>query len=235
MIFFIPYGTKERVRRVTFPYINVGLVVLNILFFLYESYLIAMGGEELLAAFINQFAAVPYEVTHGSPLEIGLITSMFLHAGLLHIVGNMIYLLPFGDNIEDRIGHLRYLVFYLLCGVVAAAGFSLLNPDSTTPLLGASGAVAGVLGGYIALHPTASVRGLMIIVLFITRMDLPALVFIGYWFILQLFSTALTLSESSDQGGGVAYSAHVIGFIAGLILMPLMTLGKTSKSEARDD
>jgi membrane associated rhomboid family serine protease len=232
MLFFIPYGTKEKAGRMTFPYINVGLVALNILVFIYEIYLLSVGGIDLLSAFTGQYAAIPSTITDGTPLETGLLTSMFLHAGLLHILGNMIYLLPFGDNIEDRIGHFKYLIFYLLCGVAATAGFSLLNPDTTTPLLGASGAIAGVLGGYLALHPRGVVKGFLVIVILFTRLDLPALVFIGYWFILQIFSSAVSLNTTSSEAGGVAYSAHIIGFFTGLLLMPLLMLISPSRRES---
>jgi membrane associated rhomboid family serine protease len=242
MLFFIPYGTKETAKRLTFPYVNVSLVVINIAIFVYEVYLLATGGSALLGAFTNEYAAIPYEITHGSPFETGLITSMFLHGGLLHIAGNMIYLLPFGDNLEERFGHFKYLLFYLLCGVIATAGFSLLNPDLTAPLLGASGAIAGVLGGYIALHPKGTVKGLLVIVVLLTRLDLPAIIFIGYWLVLQLFSSFASFgssASSSDEVGNVAYSAHLIGFLAGLILMPLFVLwsrrGQARPSEEDDD
>lgn len=234
MLFFIPYGTREKTGRLTFPYVNVGLVILNVLVFIYEVYLVAIGGPALLSAFTSEYAAVPNTITDGTPLEAGLLTSMFLHAGLLHIVGNMIYLLPFGDNIEDRLGHFKYLLFYLLCGVAATAGFALLNPDTTTPLLGASGAIAGVLGGYLALHPRGVVKGFLVIVVLLTRLDLPAIAFIGYWFVLQLFSSMASFSQNTNEVGGVAYSAHIIGFITGLLLMPVLLLGSPARSKGPD-
>ena len=224
-MFFIPYSTRENLRRLTYPYVNVGIVVLNILIFVFQIYLFAVGGEALLASFTDQYAAVPADVTDGTPLEAGLFTSMFLHAGLLHIAGNMIYLLPFGDNIEDRLGHLRYLIFYILCGLAATVGFVALNPDTTTPLVGASGAIAGVLGGYLVLHPRGVVKGFLFIIILLTRIELPAVIFIGYWFIIQIFSSVTVFnSQGGEETGGVAYSAHVIGFVAGMILMPLLRL-----------
>lgn len=229
-MFFIPFGTKEKFTRILFPYVNISIVLLNLLVFVFEIYLLVIGGEALLAQFIDSNAAVPASIMQ-DPIQTGLFASMFLHAGLLHFVGNMIYLLPFGDNIEDRLGHLRYLFFYLACGVVATGAFVLLNPDTTTPLVGASGAIAGVLGGYLALHPLGTVKGFLFIIILLTRVDLPALVFIGYWFLLQLFSTVSSFG-SSDQVGGVAYEAHLAGFVAGLLLMPLFTLGKRRAAES---
>lgn len=222
MIFFIPYGTVEKSKRRIFPFVNIAIVIGCVAIYLYQVYIVATLGIPALTSFTNEYAAIPSEVTDSTPLEIGLLTSMFLHAGLLHFVGNMLYLLPFGDNIEDCIGHLRYGLFYILCGLAATIGFILLNPDTSTPLIGASGAIAGVLGGYLALHPKGTVKGILIFVILLSRLNLPALVFIGYWFVLQLFSTVASLG--TEEVGGVAYSAHVIGFIAGLLLMPIFTL-----------
>lgn len=222
-MFFIPYSTREHFQRIIFPYVNVGIVLLNVLIFAFQVYLFAIGGEALLASFMDEYAVVPSDVTDGTPLETGLLTSMFLHAGLLHILGNMIYLLPFGDNIEDRLGHVKYFIFYILCGLSATLGFSLLNPDTATPLVGASGAIAGVLGGYLVLHPRGVVRGFLFIIILLTRIELPAIIFIGYWFFMQIFSSVISFnSQGGEETAGVAYSAHVIGFVTGLILMPVL-------------
>jgi membrane associated rhomboid family serine protease len=134
------------------------------------------------------------------------------------------YLLPFGDNVEDRLGHARYLLFYLICGVAANLVFAFFNPHTNVPLIGASGAIAGVLGGYIALHPTrSSVRGFLWIIIILIRVRLPALLFIGYWFVMQLFSSVASLgSAATANSGGVAFLAHVGGFLTGLILAPLL-------------
>lgn len=222
-MFFIPFGTREPDRKQRHAYVTWLLALVNVGVFAYMIYLGVTFGEAQLASFLNNFAITPADVTDGTPLEIGIFTSMFLHAGLLHIVGNMIYFLPFGDNVEDKLGHLRYLLFYILCGLVATLVFVAFNPASTTPLVGASGAIAGVLAGYLALHPRGRVKGLLIIIIFITRVELPAILFIGYWFFTQLFSTYVSFGAEVDAGG-VAFLAHVAGFIAGLILAPLLLL-----------
>lgn len=223
-MFFVPFGTREKTERRRFPYVNVGIVLVCIGVFIWQTYVAATGGESALASFITTFAAIPQTVTDGTPLEVGLFTSMFLHASIVHLLGNMIYLLPFGDNVEDRLGHVRYLLFYILCGLVATLGFVLLNPHSNVPLLGASGAIAGVLGGYIVSQPGAWVRGIFFLIIIPFRVDLPALIFIGYWFFMQLFSTLASYGGNPTETGGVAFAAHVVGFITGMILMPLFVL-----------
>lgn len=234
-MFLLPFGTKERWIKRRFHFITLLFFFINVIVFILQFYLLLTGGEEALARFVNRFAVVPSDITDGSFIEIGLLTSMFLHAGFLHIAGNMLYFLPFGDNVEDRLGHLRYFFFYIACGIIAALSFIIFNPDSDVPLLGASGAVAGVLGGYIALHPTGTVRGILFIFVIFSRVDLPAIVFIGYWFIMQVLSSVASLGTSAQETGGVAFIAHVGGFIAGLILAPLFALNNKQiaiKSEA---
>jgi membrane associated rhomboid family serine protease len=219
---FIPYGTRENEPRKTFPYVTIGLALLCVAVFVYELYLQVTGGDVALENFIRHYALTPANVTDGTPLTLGLLTSMFLHAGWLHIIGNLVYFLPFGDNVEDRLGHMRYLIFYLVCGVFSAGVFAFLNPHTTAPLLGASGAIAGVLGGYLALHPHATVKGFLFIIILLIRVDLPAIVFIGYWFIIQVFSSVASVGLPAAESGGVAFVAHVGGFIMGLILAPLL-------------
>ena len=143
-------------------------------------------------------------------------TSMFLHGGWLHIIGNMLYLWIFGNNVEDSMSRPRFAVFYLLCGAAAALAQSGSAPDSTVPMIGASGAIAGVLGGYILLHPRANVRVLFVIIVFIRFINLPAIVVLGIWFALQLWSGA-TMPTAE---GGVAFMAHVAGFVTGMVLIP---------------
>jgi membrane associated rhomboid family serine protease len=234
-MFFIPYGTRENEPRRTFPYVTVALVIINIAVFALETYLLVTQGESGLTTFLGRFAATPNQITSGSPLEIGLLTSMFLHAGILHIVGNMIYLLPFGDNVEDRLGHIRYIVFYVLCGLIATLTYVLFNPGSATPLLGASGAIAGVLAGYLALHPRGVVKGFLFIIILFIRIDLPAFLFIGYWFIMQIFSSVASLGGAEESSGGVAFMAHVGGFIAGLVLAPLFAAGRPPTAAPEPD
>lgn len=218
-MFFIPTGTVERTRRQTFPYVTVCIVALNVAVFLVEYAVLASQGEVGFQHFLDRYSFVPL-----NPFTFTLLTALFLHAGILHIVGNMLYLLPFGDNVEDRLGHVRYLVFYLLCGVAANLIFALFNRGSAVPLIGASGAIAGVLGGYTALYPRNSrVKGFLWIIIILIRVQLPAIVFIGYWFFMQLFSTIVSLGSSAQaSGGGVAFLAHVGGFLVGLVLAPLL-------------
>jgi membrane associated rhomboid family serine protease len=219
-----PIGTREGKFKQRFQYITLLLFTINVAVFVLEAYILAIGGESALSSFIHRFGVVPSDVTGKNLLQTGLVTSMFLHAGLLHIAGNMLYFLPFGDNVEDRLGHLRYLLFYLLCGVIASIAYCIFNPHSNMPLLGASGAIAGVLGGYLALYPRGVVKGIVWFFIIIFRLDLPAVVFIGYWFILQVFSSIASFGGAAQETGGVAFMAHVGGFIAGLILAPLLAL-----------
>jgi membrane associated rhomboid family serine protease len=224
-MFFFPFGTREGTFKERFHYVTLLLFFINNAVFAWQILLYAAGGDTALSDFINRFAVTPSDVTDGSFLEIGLITSMFLHAGLLHLAGNMLYFLPFGDNVENRLGHVRYIIFYLACGIIATISYCIFNPHSNVPLLGASGAIAGVLGGYLALHPGGTVKGFAWIIIIIIRVDLPAVVFIGYWFILQVFSSIASLGgAAAEETGGVAFIAHVAGFIAGLILAPLLAL-----------
>jgi membrane associated rhomboid family serine protease len=222
-MFFIPYGTIEEKRKKRFPYITAVLLLVNIAVFVFQASLLLESGEAGLASFIQEYAAVPANITDGTPFEIGLFTAMFLHGGLLHIIGNMIYLLPFGDNVEDSLGHFRYLLFYLLTGIAGTILYTVFNAGSTVPLIGASGAIAGVLGGYLALHPRGRVKGFFFIIILLIPLTLPAILFIGYWFIMQLFGSVASLDANAvGSAGGVAYMAHVGGFIAGLLLAPLM-------------
>lgn len=228
---FIPYGTKEAVRRQTFPYVTVFLVLLNVAVFALEVSILATGGQSALNDFITRYGAVPANITHGSPFQIGLLTAMFLHGGFLHIIGNMLFLLPFGDNVEDRLGHFRYLLFYLLCGFLATLAFVVFNASSTSPLIGASGAIAGVLGAYLRLYPTGRVKGLFFIIILLIPITVPAALFILYWFFMQLFSSVASLGASTiGQDTGVAFMAHVGGFIAGLILGPVMAKHSSGRS-----
>src|SRR5262249_41234334 len=145
-----------------------------------------------------------------SPIWLTLLTSMFMHGGILHIAGNMLYLWIFGDNIEDNFGHLRFLVFYLLCGLIAAFSQIMVDPDSVIPSLGASGAIAGVLGAYLFLLPGNRVRVLVPLFIFFTTLELPAVIVIGFWIVLQLISQYGAIEHTAQaRGGGVAYMAHI--------------------------
>jgi membrane associated rhomboid family serine protease len=192
----------------TTPYITVTIIVLNALAWLYE---VSMPPEQL-NAFLYSFGVVP--ASFSAPT---LITSMFLHGGWMHVIGNMWYLWIFGDNVEDRLGHGRFIVFYLLCGIVAAFGQMLIDPMSTLPTIGASGAIAGIMGAYFVLYPQSRVLTLIPLIIFWEIVELPALVLLGFWFLMQLFSAGTIAATASTGGGGVAFMAHVAGFIFGLI------------------
>jgi membrane associated rhomboid family serine protease len=158
-----------------------------------------------------------------APWWLTIVTSMFLHADILHIAGNMLFLWVFGNNIEDSTGRLRFVAFYLLAGAIAVYAQALLDPESTQPTIGASGAVAGVLGAYALLHPRARVLTLVIIIFFVTIVEIPALIMLGIWFVLQFLPAVgqLATPEVAGEGGGVAYFAHVGGFLFGLALIKL--------------
>lgn len=207
----MPIGDDNTGRRLT-PIVTYVLIAVNVLFFLLE----LSSGD----AFINRWAFVP---TRFLADPIGdfptLFTSMFMHAGWAHLLGNMLYLWIFGDNVEDRLGHGLFTVFYILCGLGATFAQLAFSMGSSIPNLGASGAIAGVLGAYIMMFPQGSVNVLVGRV--VTRMS--ALIVIGFWIVLQIFSGIGTLTASSQtEGGGVAYMAHIGGFVTGMILTFLL-------------
>ncbi|MGB7182968.1 MAG: rhomboid family intramembrane serine protease [Burkholderiaceae bacterium] len=191
------------------PYVNYTLIAINVLVFIYYWVLMPQTGSDPF----GNTAMVPAEVTNGVDLH-GLITSMFQHAGVMHILGNMLFLWIFGDNMEDVFGHVRYLMFYLVTGLAAAAAHIVADPGSSIPVVGASGAVAGVMGGYLLLFPKAKVDVMLILVVIFKRLTIPAFIVLIIWFGLQIFGGAA--SPSSE--GGVAYWAHAGGFIAGVVL-----------------
>jgi membrane associated rhomboid family serine protease len=213
--------------RFSTPYVTYFIIALNILIFLFELSVRAHG-ERALAGFMYEFGVVPREVTGiltGTPQVslagafIPIITSMFLHASFLHILGNMWVLWIFGDNIEDYLGHFSYLVFYLLCGVAASITHILLNANSGVPSVGASGAIAGVMGAYFLLYPRARVLT-VVPMFFLFFWWLPAWIVLGYWFLIQFFSGAATsVAYTSQTGGGIAFWAHVGGFVAGIVMI----------------
>ena len=200
-----PIGDDNTSRR-TQPVVTYALIALNVLFFIVE----LSAGD----AFIQTWAFVPSRFL-ANPGEdfLTIFTSMFMHGGWLHIGGNMLYLWIFGDNVEDRFGHLRYLVFYLLCGIAATFAQMAFSLGSSIPNLGASGAIAGVLGAYLLLFPQRKIT--VLLGYGVARM--PALIVIGLWFVLQLFSGIGSIASTADTGG-IAYMAHIGGFIAGVVL-----------------
>ena len=192
----------------TTPYITVTIIVLNVLAWLFELAL----PPDVRTLFLQVYGVVPADF-HATTL----ITSMFLHGGWMHVLGNMWYLWIFGDNVEDRLGHGRFIVFYLLCGIIAALGQIAIDPGSTLPTIGASGAIAGVMGAYFVLYPRSRVLTLIPLIIFWEIIELPAIVLLGFWFVIQLFSAGTIAITASTGGGGVAFAAHVAGFVVGMI------------------
>jgi membrane associated rhomboid family serine protease len=193
----------------TTPYVTIALVVVNSLVFLYELLL----GDQV-NEFMFSFGLVPAYFSWASVL-----TSMFLHGGFLHVAGNMLYLWIFGDNVEDQMGHGRFLAFYLLCGVAAALAQTLTVPDSMVPMVGASGAIAGVMGAYFILYPHSRIVTLVTLLFFWQIMEIPAIAFLGIWFLMQFLSGvgSIATATSHSPGGGIAFWAHVAGFAAGAV------------------
>jgi membrane associated rhomboid family serine protease len=226
----IPFKDYAGPRR-RFPLITWGLIIANIIVFIYE---LKLGSA--LQSFVFAYGVVPIALVHGvpqtslqgippnmpfqtpNPVYLTLITSQFIHSGFLHIGGNMLFLYIFGDNVEDRMGHLPFLIFYLFCGIVAGLTQVYVAPNSAIPSIGASGAIAGVLGSYLVLFPWARVRTVIFIVIFFTIVTIPAIILIGIWFALQFFDGVTSLAQAQQNMGGVAYFAHVGGFISGLII-----------------
>ena len=206
----------------TKPGVTIALIVLNVLVFLLQVSLSKAGQEE----FIYALGLVPAYFSF-----VTVFTSMFVHAGLAHIGGNLLFLWIFGDNVEDRLGHLRFLFFYLLCGFLAALSQLLLDPDSTIPMVGASGAIAGVMGAYLILYPHS--RVLMLFPFPVFLFELPAVAFLGMWFFVQFLNGIgqLPVFQQDQISGGVAFWAHVAGFAAGVVLVFLMRRPERTRVE----
>jgi membrane associated rhomboid family serine protease len=204
------------------PVVTIAIIAANIAVFLYQLSLL-VADPRLEEALIYQFGVVPAAMTHGVFLGTGeyyrTLTSMFLHGGWLHIIGNMLYLWIFGNNVEDSMGHLRFVIFYLLTGVIAACAHIAIQPASTIPTIGASGAVSGILGAYLVLHPHARIKTLVPLFVFFTVAYIPAWLFLVVWIGWQVLSQSLV--SASPTAGGVAYGAHIGGFIAGALLISL--------------
>lgn len=204
------------------PVLTWLFITASVLVFLWQWSLPPRAGEAaiyalgVIPAVLFGYRELPPELSL-VPGWLSVVTSMFLHGGWMHLFGNMLYLWIFGNNVEDAMGHGRFVVFYLLCGVAAALTQSLAAPLSTVPMVGASGAIAGVLGGYIMLHPKANVRVLLVILLYVRMLNVPAMIVLGIWFAMQFFAG---WTAGGGEGGGVAYLAHVGGFIAGVVLIP---------------
>ncbi len=243
------FPLKDNIPTRRFPILTVGLIVANVLVFVFfQEATFSLSGASVDDQRVIEYGAIPYEISHPGeecgltrqrqiacqgepgvrgtappqpPFWVTLFTSMFMHGGILHLGGNMLFLWIFGNNIEDSMGRFRFIAFYLLGGLVALAAQTALNPDATVPTIGASGAVAAVLGGYALLYPRARVVTLVLIIFFITLIELPALVVLGLWFVFQLFSAGLDLAQPVSGGGGIAYFAHIGGFVFGLAMIKL--------------
>lgn len=207
----------------SFPYLTITIIALCVLVYLWQATLGPRGGE----AVIYSLGVIPAVLLHKVQLNPELVvvpasatifTSMFLHGGFMHLAGNMLYLWIFGNNIEDAMGKFRFILFYFICGMAAAFGQVLSDPSSQIPMVGASGAISGVLGAYLLIYPHARVLVLIPLWFYVELIRLPASWVLGFWFVLQLLSSALTRSS----GGGVAFYAHIGGFITGMILVPVM-------------
>jgi membrane associated rhomboid family serine protease len=192
----------------TTPYVTVTIIVLNALAWFFELAL----PRDVLPVFLQFYGVVPADFSAPT-----IITSMFLHGGWSHVIGNMWYLWIFGDNVEDRLGHGRFLVFYLLCGAAAAFGQIAIDRHSTLPIIGASGAIAGVMGAYFVLYPQSRVLTLITLIIWWEIVEIPAIVLLGFWFVMQLFSAGSVAITASSRGGGVAFMAHVAGFVVGMV------------------
>jgi len=246
----IPIGDEDTGGQPGIPWVNVAIIALNVIVFLYQL---------VDPNFTNGYSTVPAEITQGidivgvrqlvlpdgttatidegpgpSPIWLTLLTSMFMHGGWLHIGGNMLFLFIFGDNIEKAYGHIKYLIFYLVCGIVAGLAHVLSQPDSIIPSLGASGAISGVMAAYLVLFPTNRVRVLLTLgVIWLRPIAVPAVVMIGIWALLQ-FVNGIGSIAVTDQTSGVAYWAHIGGFIAGalitLLAKPFLDRGTSTPS-----
>lgn len=216
-----PIG-DDNIRGVRPIIVNLILIAINVIVFIYQ----ATMNPQAAQAFVNQWGVIPAEILRGEGI-ITLLTSMFMHGGWLHLIGNMLFLWVFGDNIEVVLGHFGYLLFYLAGGLAASFAHILLTPDSTIPSVGASGAISAVLGAYIVFFPGNRIRTIVFF-FFITITYVPALIFLGIWFLTQLFNGVASIGVQTAQTGGVAFWAHVGGFVFGLLVGFLMK-GRVSR------
>lgn len=209
----LPISDDNRGRR-TQPIVTWLLIAANILVYAYQFSL----SEAAHLRFLNDWAVIPAEITAGQAY-FTLVTTAFLHGSWFHLGSNMLFLWIFGDNVEDVMGHVKYLAFYLLTAVAASAAQVMVDPESRVPMVGASGAVSGLLAAYIVMFPHGRILTLVIFGIFITMTMLPAWVMIGYWILLQFINGVASLNVVGEQGGGVAFFAHIGGFVAGLVLV----------------
>jgi membrane associated rhomboid family serine protease len=228
------FPLKDNIRASIFPWVNLALIGANVIFFFYE---LSLGSD--LEPFILSYGFIPArfaaeKTVHALTVNsyVIAVSSMFLHGNLLHIVSNMWMLWIFGDNVEDRMGHGRYLVFYFLCGVVSVFAQYVSNANSTAPMIGASGAISGVIGAYLLLYPKARILTFVPILFFFYLVEIPAFFFIGFWFVVQfLQGTVHQLTVGRVAEGGVAWWAHIGGFAAGVGLLPFFKRRSNKKGQ----
>lgn len=213
---------RDSVKSGTFPFVNITIIVLNLVIYVHEVLL----EPYALNQFFYTYGLIPADVLNSfytgaalTPMLVNLVTATFVHGGWLHVLGNMLFLWVFGDNVEDRLGHARYLLFYLLAGAAGGVAHIVTNSASTVPVVGASGAVAGVLGAYIIAFPRARILALVPLLIIFFLAEIPAIVFIAIWFVLQLFNGVASLGGTATT---VAYWAHVGGFVVGALLIVVL-------------
>ena len=227
----IPLRDANPTRRL--PVVTITLVAACAIAFAWELGVLAQGGDAALARFVDDHGVVPAELVAAlgrgdlvSGPVLDVFTSMFLHAGWLHLLGNLLYLWIFGNNVEDRMGRPTYLVFYLLGGVAAVAAQTLIDPSSEVPMIGASGAISAALGAYLVLYPRARVQSLVFLGFFYQLIAVPAVIVLGFWFVLQVVDGIGSLGATTGADGGVAVFAHIGGFLVGAVLaLPLRLRG----------
>jgi len=260
----IPIGDSVKSR--TFPYVNIAIIALNVIVFFYElslgivadqtfTALPSLGFFSELDLFFFDWGTIPACLSDRfgfgpdvpqralnalcsdeERVSLSPVSSMFIHGGWFHLLGNMIFLWVFGDNVEDAMGHTRYAVFYVIAGLAATSAHIAIDPADITPAIGASGAIAGVLAAYLVLYPRATIAAILpVFILFLVPFYVPAIVLIGIWFVLQLLNgvAALAATDVVGAGGGVAWFAHIGGFVAGLVLVKLFVLGRSVPSVPR--
>ncbi len=233
------FPLKDTIPRIGFPFVTWTLIILNGIIFLFEISV----PKDILERIFYLFGLVParysypkWAFIHGLPFDdyVAFLTNMFLHGGWLHIIGNMWFLHLFGSTVEDRMGHGRFLIFYLLSGIAASVIYFMASIHSTIPAFGASGAIAGIMGAYIVMFPRARILTLILIFFFPIFVELSAFVYIGFWFLLQLFSGTLSFASPATEGG-VAWWAHIGGFVAGIVLLPFFRRKQSSQRKSYAD
>jgi membrane associated rhomboid family serine protease len=225
------FPLRDTIPSQTFPFVTLSLILINLLIFLYE---VSLGAQ--LNSFIYTFGVIPLNYTTTlltDPIKIipfipPLFTSIFLHGGWMHVISNMWYLWIFGDNIEDKTGHFRFLIFYLSCGILATIAHIFINPTSEIPTIGASGAIAGVMGAYILLFPRSKITTLIFLFIFIQIVEIRAIFFLGFWIVIQVISGMFSVGLTG-QSGGVAWWAHIGGFLSGVLLVFIFKKNRRNK------